>query len=434
MGRKKLTKQLNVLLNGLHVGNLTKYTNGSISFKYTEEWIRDGFGISNSLPIQEDEYRGEAVTRYFDNLLPDNDEIRKKIATKFGAESIRPFDLLEVIGRDCVGALSFLPAESNFPETYYLKYSKLSDAEIANKIRNLSSTSPLGMDDGDFRLSIAGAQEKTALLEINGVWNEPHGMTPTTHIFKTSIGALNAKVNFEDSIDNEWASLFLMKKMGLNVCEAKICQFEDQRVLIVKRFDRAWKQVKAKDVLLRIPQEDMCQALQVSPYKKYQCDGGPGLEEISNFLMASKEIEDRRNFFKAIMIFDLFFATDGHAKNFSIFLEPSGFKLTPFYDVMSGYFLHAREKRPMQKLKLAMKIGNSGHYAFHRIRRKHYEESAVKCNLSKQDFEQISSELQKAYEGLTIDKKELDSNLKITTLEIIREGMKIRSAEIFNQV
>src|SRR5665647_1985593 len=104
MGRKKTVKDLSVYLNGARVGNLKKDTSGQISFKYAEDWIQEGFAISQSLPIQEQEYKGEIVSRYFDNLLPDNDEIKKLVATKFGAESTKPFDILEVIGRDCVGA------------------------------------------------------------------------------------------------------------------------------------------------------------------------------------------------------------------------------------------------------------------------------------------------------------------------------------------
>lgn len=108
MGRNKKAKGLNVYLNGAKVGNLKKDPLGLISFNYSKEWIKEGFAISHSLPIQEQEYKGEIVARYFDNLLPDNDDIKKLVAQKFGAESTRPFDILEAIGRDCVGALSFI--------------------------------------------------------------------------------------------------------------------------------------------------------------------------------------------------------------------------------------------------------------------------------------------------------------------------------------
>lgn len=430
MGRKKTAKGLKVYLNGANIGILKKDASGLISFNYSEEWIQDGFAISQSLPIQEQEYKGEIVSRYFDNLLPDNDNIKKLVAQKFGAESTRPFDLLEVVGRDCVGALSFISEDSEEPQIFEMNYTKLTAKRIANKIRGLGSSTPLGMEEDDFRLSIAGAQEKTALLKVGKTWCEPHGQTPTTHIIKTPIGALGMDLKFDDSVDNEWASLFIMEKFGFKTCKTSIENFEDQRVLVVERFDRRWLKEDGKDVILRIPQEDMCQALGVSPYKKYQNDGGPSIVNISKFLAASQEGNDRFEFFKGIMVFDLLFATDGHAKNFSISLNQNGFKMTPYYDVMSGYFLHAREKRGIQKLKLAMSVGNSNHYNFDKIVKRHYQETANKCLISRDDFERICGEIKISFDKFDYKTSVLDPNLKISTLEMIVEGMKKRAARI----
>lgn len=431
MAKKKKMRSLNIYLNTALIGVLKKSGGGEISFEYNEEWISDGFAISRSFPLQEGLYKGEDASRYFDNLLPDNDNIKKIVAIKFGAESTRPFDLLAVIGKDCVGALSFLPAEDEQIIDFQMEYSPLKDKEIAKRLRGLGSSTPLGMDEQDFRISIAGVQEKTAFLDIDGKWQEPYGLTPTTHIFKTSIGALGKEISFEDSIDNEWASLFIMKKMGLPVCEASIKEFEDQRALVIKRFDRKWRDYQGSEILLRIPQEDFCQALNISPYKKYQSEGGPGIIDIANFLMASKNEADRINFFKAIIIFDLLYATDGHGKNFSIFLEKDGFRLTPFYDVMSGYFLYKREKAALQKLKLAMKVGDSGHYDFKRINKRHYLETAKLCGINDEMFNKIMDELNNAYLSLNILDNELDPLLNKETLNIILEGMEIRAKVLF---
>ena len=430
MARKKSAVALNIYLNGAPVGVLVRGTRGEISFRYSNEWLEDGMAISNSLPLQESEYRGEVVSRYFDNLLPDNDEIKKNIATKFGAESTRPFDLLEVIGKDCVGALSFLPDGMDPDESFELKADRLTEQEIALKLKGLSSSNPLGMDRDDFRISIAGAQEKTAFLKLEDGWYGPRGLTPTTHIFKTSIGALGVDLNFEDSIDNEWASLMIMRKMGLTVCSATIEMFEDQKVLAVERFDRRWREYEGRQILLRVPQEDMCQALNVSPYQKYQSEGGPGIVDIGKLLMASKNSDDRLNFFKAIMVFDLLYATDGHAKNFSLFVERDGFRLTPIYDVMSGYFLHKREGLAVEKLKLAMNVGNSGHYSFKRVRLKHYQESAKLCGINVNAFEQIVDELKSAYVNLHICDEELPLSFSNETLGMILEGMKKRISRL----
>jgi serine/threonine-protein kinase HipA len=424
----KQSKQiiLYVSLNGMLVGQLKKATNGQISFKYDDNWLAEGFQISNSLPLQEDEYKGQEVSRYFDNLLPDNAIIKRNIATKFGAESTNAFDMLKVIGKDCVGALSFT-LDQNIDDQLELNYRELSEAEIARKIKTLSSSSPLGMDDNEFRISIAGAQEKTALLNVDGQWYEPLKLTPTTHIFKTSIGALGIDINFNDSIDNEWISLKIMQKLGIDTCHSEISQFEDQRVLVVKRFDRRWVDDNGKKFILRIPQEDMCQALGYSPFQKYQSDGGPGIIDIAKLLNASTNQADKINFFKTILIFDLLVATDGHAKNFSLFQTSKGFRLTPIYDVMSGYFLHARENMPYQKMKLAMKVGNSGHYAFKRITQRHYLETAKMCDIAESTFYDILSELKQKCEELHLTEAELDPMFNKATLEPILEGIQKRS-------
>ena len=413
------------------MGKLNKQPSGLISFSYESSWLDEGMAISQSLPLQEDEYRGEIVARYFDNLLPDNDEIKKIVATKFGTESTQSFDLLSAIGRDCVGALSFLPEGDEPGDITKTNYAPISNSEIAKTLRGLSRATPLGMkEDEDFRISIAGAQEKTAFLEIDGKWCKPKGITPTTHIFKTSIGALGDDVNFDDSVDNEWASLKIFEKFQLPVCEAKIGVFEDQKALIVRRFDRRWEQLNGKDFLLRIPQEDMCQALGISPYQKYQSDKGPGILEIGELLRASKDESDRVNFFKAIMVFDLLYATDGHGKNFSLFIQKDGIKLTPFYDVMGAYFLHKREKRPLQKFKLAMKVGKSGHYDFKRIRMKHYLETAKLYGLSNDAFDSIVESIRESYKKLSFTKSELGKNVNHDTIAMILEGMEIRVKEL----
>lgn len=423
MGRKKTTRTLDVYLNHVHIGALKRSTSGIVEFTYTHSWIEAGFAISLSLPLQEEAFKGEVVTRFFDNLLPDNDEIKKNVATKLGAESTRPFDMLEVIGRECVGALSFHPEGFKPKNAYSLNKKEVSLKEISLKLKGLSSSSPLGIDENDFRISIAGAQEKTAFLYRNNKWFEPIGLTPTTHIFKTSIGAMGVNLNFDDSVDNEWFSLYYLKEMGLDTCHAEIHEFEDHKVLVVERFDRKWVNIKGKEAIIRLPQEDMCQALKVSPYQKYQNEGGPGIVEIATLLRASKEPKDRFNFFKAILLFDLLYATDGHAKNFSLFLYKDGFKMTPFYDVMSGYFLHKREKVPMEKLKLAMKVGDSGHYAFKRVFLKHYQETAKKCGFSDSQFEKMLEEIKDKVSKFSLDKNVLPKNINHKTVEMILEGI-----------
>jgi len=94
-------------------------------------------------------------------------------------------------------------------------------------------------NDDDFRISIAGAQEKMALLWHNNQWQRPIGATPTSHILKLPIGKIeHNNIDLSDSNENEWLCLEILRAFGLPVPEIKIETFEDMKALIVKRFDR----------------------------------------------------------------------------------------------------------------------------------------------------------------------------------------------------
>ena len=134
----------------------------------------------------------------------------------------------------------------------------------------------LGLDE-DFRISVAGAQEKTALLWHEGRWLKPRGTTPTTHLLKTQMGTLPNGLDLSLSVENEYYCLKLMGAFGLPVNAAEIQTFGRTKALVVERFDRRWTRDKR---LLRLPQEDCCQALSVPPTRKYQSDGGPGIADI----------------------------------------------------------------------------------------------------------------------------------------------------------
>jgi serine/threonine-protein kinase HipA len=284
MGRKRHHAPLRVLLNNRRVGHLVKEPGGGIEFRYDESWLaRDQpFPVSLSLPLREEAYRGEPVVAVFENLLPDSGTLRKRVAEKVGADGTDAYSLLSQIGRDCVGALQFVPDNDEaIYDTATIKGEMVSDEDIENLLNNLVQA-PLGLSrDQEFRISVAGAQEKTALLFHKGRWLKPHGTTPTTHIFKTQIGTLPNGIDLSDSVENEYYCLKLMAAFGLPVNDAKIGIFGKTKALIIERFDRRW----TKDGrLLRLPQEDCCQALSVPPGKKYQSERGPGMVDILKLL------------------------------------------------------------------------------------------------------------------------------------------------------
>ena len=187
------TRSLTVWMNGLRVGNWTQ-ARGVDAFRYEPAWLESPAArvVSLSLPFTPGNipHKGEVVASYFENLLPDSATIRARLQSKFATASTEAFDLLTAIGRDCVGAVQFLP-EGQFPAGFdRIDAEPLSEAGGERAIATtLSGGRVVGQPaEEDFRISIAGAQEKTALLFHEGKWCRPRGATPTTHILKLPLG------------------------------------------------------------------------------------------------------------------------------------------------------------------------------------------------------------------------------------------------------
>jgi serine/threonine-protein kinase HipA len=342
-------------------------------------------------------YEDERVYNFFDNLLPDNKNIRSKIQSRFKISTNQPFDLLRVIGADCVGAVQICEQQQPIPDVRTITANPLPPAEIAKLLTGYQHT-PLGIitEVDDFRISIAGAQEKTALLLHNEQWCRPSGATPTSHIFKLPIGFIShSSLDLQDSCENEWLCLEISKAFGLPTANAQIQVFDGVKALIVERFDRRWS--PDKTWLMRLPQEDCCQALGVSSNLKYQSDGGPGIAAIMKLLMGAKNAEtDREQFFRSQVLFWLLGAIDGHAKNFSIFIEAGGgYRLTPLYDVISAYPLIKNRNLSAQKVKMAMALkGTKGnHYLWSKIQPRHFLATARAIDFSEAKAIKIVQEM-----------------------------------------
>ncbi len=379
---------LTVAMNGVDVGVLTLSRSGAMSFQYHEHWYnRPGArAISLSLPLSTKRYDGNRVFNFFNNLLPDSDTIRARIQARFHINSDHPFDLLHQIGKDCIGAIQLYPDHEMPASVQHTEAEPLTNSDIALLLRNYQHA-PLGMDsDSDFRISLAGAQEKTALLWWKNQWMLPRGSTPTSHILKLPIGFLEPhNIDLRQSNENEWLCLQILKGFGLPVAPAELGHFESQGVLIVERFDRRWSQDQSW--LMRLPQEDFCQALGVSPALKYENDGGPGIAEGMKLLQGSQQAAtDQERFFKLQILFWMLAAIDGHAKNFSLFLEPSStYRMTPGYDVLSAFPLMRAGSLPAPKAKMAMSLKSKHrHYHWRRIEPRHFLSTAKWVGFSEQ--------------------------------------------------
>jgi serine/threonine-protein kinase HipA len=428
MARPRTRIPLNVYLNARLVGRLRRQASGAIDFQYDPDWLswNHALPISLSLPLREDRYIGDPVIAVFDNLLPDSDAIRRRLAERVRADGADAYSLLAKIGRDCVGALQLLPDGTEPGPPGAVEGRPVNEDYIARKIGDLTAT-PLGVDENEeFRISLAGAQEKTALLFWKKKWHLPHGTTATTHILKPQIGMLPSGIDLTRSVENEYLCLKLTEAFGLPSAGVAIRAFKDSRVLVITRFDRLWTRDKR---LLRLPQEDCCQALSAPPTRKYESDGGPGMAAILDLLKGSDDPEaDRRLFLKAQIVFWALGATDGHAKNFSIFLQPGGrFRLTPIYDVMSVQPAFDAGQIRRNEMKLALAVGDNRHYVVHEIMPRHFVQTAARSGIAASLVDDIFAELLETHEAV-VDKvtKNLPAGFPQELAESIVGGLRSR--------
>lgn len=445
IGQTSHKQRLVVWSNGTPVG-IWEASSTENSLTYFDEWItgEQAQPLSLSLPVRpsiqpyQGKVEGELVANYFNNLLPDSDQIRQRIATWFKTDGPAPHDLLSAVGRDCAGAIQLLPSGEAPYDLYEIKGHRLSEGGVAQVLRQAVSTAPLGGESRgqDMRIAIAGAQEKTALLWHQGAWHLPIGSTPSTHILKMPIGLVgNAKADFQTSVENEWLCAKILHAFGLPVPNTEIGHFEDQKALIVERFDRQLSDDGRW--IRRLAQEDFCQVAGISPHKKYQNEGGPGISRIMEVLAGSKDAaRDRFNFFKAQIVFWLLAAPDGHAKNFSIFHLPGGeFKLTPFYDVLSAHPLLGGGPSQFSpfKIKLAMAVKGTKdyHYRMKDVLRKHWISHADRTGLGQGAAEQMIQELTGNLDSV-IDEvsRQIPDGFPLKVADTIFAGLRVQCAKL----
>jgi len=398
MGRRRKSRSLSVWMNGEKVGNWRVAATGQ-EFLYAETWLSSPAArpISLSLPLRpsREPYRA-GVEAFFDNLLPDNRQIRERIQRRFNTRSVGAFDLLQEIGRDCVGALQLTPEGEAPPSIRQITGERLTPTGVEQLLSGtLASTFHEGEADEDaFRISLAGAQEKTALLWHKGAWLRPTHATPTTHILKLPMGINTQGIDLSTSVENEWLCAQIAQQYGIEVAKCRMETFGQYKTLVVERFDR--RLASDRTWYLRLPQEDLCQATATPPALKYESDGGPGIGAVMDLLLGSERaVEDRRDFMRTQLVFWMLAAIDGHAKNFSLFLLPGGaYRLTPRYDILSAYPIlgHARGKLAPEKIRMAMAVaGKSRHYRWKEIHARHWIETARRQGLG--DMEQIISDV-----------------------------------------
>lgn len=357
---------LNVFYGQIKVGSLSIDDKRQFSFKYSREWLTlpDAFQISISLPMQEEVFPHDKVKSFFSNLLPES-AVRKLISKQLGISDKNDFMLLKRIGGECAGAISILP-ESEVPESpdQYI-YHPLSDKQLVDLIMNIPNRPLLASQEG-IRISLAGAQEKLALLYKDHQFSIPANGAPSNVILKP------AMAHFQTSIENECFCMMLAGAVDLTVPPVSIVREESQKVLLINRYDR----ILEDGVLFRIHQEDFCQAMGLSHELKYQADGGPGLKACFSLVRAysANPIKDLQQLMQWVFFNFLIGNMDAHAKNLSLMYQRKQIRLAPFYDMMCTNIYEDLSQ------KLAMKIGGENRPEW--IMERHWERFAEEININ----------------------------------------------------
>jgi serine/threonine-protein kinase HipA len=350
-----MNRELVAIIGDAELGRITQNSTGRLSFAYEQAWreFPDSYPLSLSMPLRLKEHPHERIEAFLWGLLPDNEQVLERWATRFQVSARNAFGLMGYVGEECAGAVQFLRPErlSSFHGSRKNEVQWLSQDDIAERLKLLRqdhSAWRLTRDSGQF--SLAGAQPKTALLFRDGKWSIPSGRTPTTHILKPPTG------EWDGHAENEHLCLELAARVGLVAAKSSIERFNDEVAIAIERYDRFY----TASGLVRIHQEDMCQAFGLPPARKYESDGGPNIAGIIDLLRthSTHPIEDVARFLEATAFNWLIGGTDAHAKNYSVLLGKSGSaRLAPLYDVAS---ILPYPTVQIPKLKMAMKVG--GHY------------------------------------------------------------------------
>ena len=362
-----MNRILEVWLLGQSVGQLIQ-ADGRLSFSYSPRWLQSPSAqpLSRSLPLRPEPFDDKATRPFFAGLLPEGDK-RKLVAMALQVSPQNDYALLNGIGGECAGAVTLLePGQqpTGLPSEQYVRW--LDDGELITILDELPRRPMLAGKDG-LRLSLAGAQDKLPVVFVNGHIGLPKQNTPSSHILKPAISAV------EGSVYNEGFCMALAMRLKLSVASTSIRRVADRVYLLVERYDR----LRQPDgSLQRLHQEDFCQALGVAPEYKYQNEGGPDLTQCFDLIRkATRPSAPQVLRLLDYVIFNALIGNhDAHAKNFSLIYTRRGTVLAPLYDTLStAVYANLTDK-------MAMKIGSK--YKFTEVQKQHWEQFAQAAGLS----------------------------------------------------
>ena len=370
-----MARTLDVYQHRELVGHLIQDDGGQMVFDYAESWLQkpDATPLSHSLPLRRERFKRNECRGYFAGILPEESK-REIIARNLGISERNDYAMLERIGGECAGAVTFIPAGESLPALDD-RYRALSAHELAGILKELPRR-PLLAGETGIRLSLAGAQDKIAVRVEGDAISLPLGGAPSTHILKPAVE------RFAGVVFNEAFCMRLAAASGLPAAEAEIRRVEDVEYLLVERYDRTHSQGPEGVTLERLHQEDFCQALGIVSENKYQKEGGPSLKQCFALLreVSNAPVIDLARLLDAVVFNLLVGNNDAHGKNFSLLYRGVGtanreIRLAPLYDVVSTYYY------PELTRDMAMKIG--GEYSSDKVSKANFEQLAEDAGLAK---------------------------------------------------
>lgn len=377
-----MARSLDVYLHRDLVGHLVQDDGGQMVFDYAESWLqgRAATALSHSLPLRKERFTRKECSGFFAGILPEQIQ-REMVAKNLGISAKNDFAMLEQIGGECAGAVTFMRPGEPLPERAY-RYRDLSNKELVDVLKELPRR-PLLAGDEDVRLSLAGAQDKVAVRVSGDRISIPLGGAPSTHILKP------ANERFAGLIFNEDLCLKLAQAAGLSVAKAETRSIEGIDYMLVERYDRNLLKTPAGEPSYeRLHQEDFCQALGIVSEHKYQNEGGPSLKQCFDLLreVSTAPVIDLQRLLDAVIFNYLIGNNDAHAKNFSLLYPGAGeARFAPLYDLVCTVYY------PELSKKMAMAIG--GEYLSDRISPHHFEKLADEARLAKPLLKQRVPEL-----------------------------------------
>ena len=355
---------------------------GRLNFCYAPAWLSqaNALALSASLPLQATPFDDHKARPFFAGLLPEG-QMRRLLAQQFQVSGQNDFALLDHIGGECAGAVTFLePGQVLATPARDDDVQWLSDAQVLAILDELPRRPMLAGRDG-LRLSLAGAQDKIPVVFDGERLGLPRNGTPSSHILKPAIQAV------EDSVINEGFCLALAEAMQLQPAKSKVHAVLNRTFLLVERYDRL---ADAQGNRRRVHQEDFCQALGVVPEMKYQNEGGPDLAQCFELVRRATRPSAPQvlRLFDYVVFNALIGNHDAHAKNFSLLYSGTTPVLAPLYDTLSTAIY------PTLTPKMAMKIGSK--YKFSEVQARHWDQFAEGAGLAKAQAKRRILELAKS--------------------------------------